>query len=380
MTVVAADPAVVPVSFAGTPLASYAVPAEADTPALLVDPHLVRANAGDMADRLAARGVAFRPHAKTHKSVQVARLLLEAGAVGLTCATLGEAGVFAAAGVADVFVAYPVWASGAKADRLRRLAAACRLTVGVDSVEGAAQLVDALRGAPVRVLLEVDSGERRTGALTEAEAGRTAAAVVAAGLELVGCFTHGGHSYGSPAAPAAAADDEVAALTWGARAVVSGGGRDQVRSAGSTPTALLSARDGVTEERPGTFVFGDRQQVMLGAHDPSRVALLVAATVVSSDRTGQFVLDAGAKTLAKDRNPLLDGFGSVLGYDAARITRLYDHHAIVEANGPLPAVGERVAVVPNHACPVVNLAEELLVVDGGAVVDRWSVDARVRNR
>lgn len=358
---------------------AWALPTDIDTPALVIDPHIVEANATRTAKVLAERGVTLRPHAKTHKSVAVARILLAAGATGLTTATLGEAHVFADAGIDDLFVAYPVWAAPAKAARLRALAERTRLRIGVDSVEGARQL--AASGARVQVLVEVDSGERRTGALSTQAARDVVRACVDGGLEVIGAFTHGGHSYRAPDAPAAAADDEVRALAWGAEALRTEGVEALVLSAGSTPTALLSARDGVTEERPGTFVFGDRQQTMLGACRPEDVALVVATTVVSSDHNRQVVLDAGGKTLAKDRHPLLDGFGALIGLPSARITHTYDHHAIVDCpEGRLPAVGEVIAVVPNHVCPVVNLAEELLVLEDGRVVDRWSVDARVRNR
>jgi D-serine deaminase-like pyridoxal phosphate-dependent protein len=359
----------------------WQIPTAIDTPALLVDAAQVQRNAEAMAAALRSRGVAFRPHAKTHKSIEVARILLAAGAVGLTCATIGEAQVFADGGIEDLFIAYPVWAGGAKADRLRALADACRLTVGVDSPAGAAALAPALSGTGARVLIELDSGGRRSGVGTAKDAETTAAACVAAGLDVAGVFTHGGHSYAAAGGAAMAADDEVQALAWGAAAVEAAGGRAEVRSAGSTPTALLSARDGVTEERPGTFVFGDRQQVMLGAVDPAAIALVVATTVVSSDGRNRVVVDAGAKTLAKDRHESLDGFGDVVGRPGARITRTYDHHGVIEfPDGDLPRVGDMLLVVPNHVCPVVNLAEELLVVSDGQVVDRWPVDARARNR
>jgi D-serine deaminase-like pyridoxal phosphate-dependent protein len=361
-------------------LPRWEFPTDLDTPQVVVDVDRLDRNVAAMAGALAARGVALRPHAKTHKSVEVARRQLAAGAAGITVATVGEAEVFAAAGVDDLFVAYPVWAAGAKAERLRRLAGRVRrLRVGADSPEGARLLGAALAGTAAEVLVEVDSGGARTGVADPAAAAAVADAAAGAGLPVVGVFTHGGHSYAAPGAGAAAADGEVRALDAAARALAAAGHPVEVRSAGSTPTALLSARDGVTEERPGTYVFGDRQQVRLGAHPPEDVALVVVTTVVSVSG-GRAVLDAGAKTLAKDLPATVEGYGLLPAYPAATITRLYDHHAVVEpGDGPLPRLGEVLAVVPNHVCPVVNLATELVAVSSGRTVGRWPVDARARS-
>ena len=333
---------------------------------------------------MGARGIALRPHAKTHKSVAVARRQLAAGAIGLTVATIGEAEVFAANAVEDLFIAYPVVAAATKAARIARLAGACRLSVGVDSIEGARILAGALRGSPgASVLIEIDAGGARTG-VSPAAAGALARTVSDLGLSVTGVFTHAGHSYAGPDRRSLAADDEVAGLSVAANAMRAAGIEPAVVSAGSTPTAVLSARLPVTEERPGTYVFGDRQQRALAgeaADSLESIALVVAATVVSHGTRGGFLVDAGAKALAKDVAPFLVGHGSVLGYPDAVLTRLNDHHGTAEvpAGSPRPRIGEVVLIVPNHACPVVNLVDEMLVVKGGQLVDRWPVDARGRN-
>lgn len=358
-----------------------AVPPDVETPAVCADLDLMHANIHRMAARLRDRGVAFRPHAKTHKSTKVAAAQLDAGASGITTATVSEAEVFIEAGVSDVFVAYPVWADEPRARRIGRLAERATLAVGVDSVEGARQLAGALPHPDrVRVLVEVDSGERRTGARTAEAAARVASAAADGGLDVIGVFTHGGHSYASAAAADPAARDEVDALTQAADALRSAGHDVRVVSAGSTPTALRSALGAITEERPGTFVFGDRQQVALGAHRADSVALAVVATVVSATVPGQVVLDAGAKVLTKDRPATVEGYGALPGYPQAAVARLYDHHALVDLRGgPGPRVGDRVAVVPNHACPVVNTVDQLHMITNGRLVDRWPVSARGRN-
>jgi D-serine deaminase-like pyridoxal phosphate-dependent protein len=354
----------------------FGVPQLEETPTVVVDLGRVVANIQRMQDELTTRGVLLRPHAKTHKSIQIGRLQLAAGATGLTTATLAEAEVFAAAGFDDLFVAYPVWAYGARADRLRRILRTSSLRVGCDSVEAAELLGAAARGAdrPLEVLVEVDSGGARSGVGTPQAAVDVADAAAASGCVVVGVFTHGGHSYTSPTAPVGASDDEVRALAAAADALSASGHAVTVVSAGSTPTATRSARPPVTEERPGTFVFGDRQQVMLGTATPDTVALVVRSTVVSTAQPEHVVIDAGAKVLAKDRHPALDGHGWLPDYPHAVISRVYDHHAVVEpGDGPRPALGEQVSVIPNHVCPVVNLTRELLVLDGPDT-HRWPVD------
>jgi D-serine deaminase-like pyridoxal phosphate-dependent protein len=355
-----------------------ALPAGIDTPAIVVDLDVVERNVERMTVRMTERGIALRPHAKTHKSTRLAHLQLKAGASGITVGTLGEAEVMAAAGVDDIFIAYPLWPSGSKAARLRDLNDRVALAVGVDSFEGAAAIGAAVAGAsrPLRVMIEVDSGERRTG-VQAANAPRIAAAAEDAGLIAIGIFTHGGHGYAGPANRATAADDEVRALSEAADALRRRGREAGTISAGSTPTADLSARKPVTEERPGTYVFGDRQQLALGTVGPDEIGLFVAATVVSTAVDGQFIVDAGSKTLARDRPDFLAGHGLLPAWPNAVISRTYDYHGVVDVpDGRRPRVGDTVAIVPNHVCPVVNLADELLVVRSGQVVDRWPVDAR----
>lgn len=358
------------------------LPVGLDTPALVVDLARVEANARRLQAEMGRRGIALRPHAKTHKSVRIARLQLDAGATGLTVGTLGEAEVFATAGIVDLFIAYPVWAVGPKAARLRALyERAPGLRVGVDSVGGAEHLGVAVRGAPGRlaVIIEIDPGQHRTGVPDPSSAVEVAAAARSAGLEVIGVFSHGGHSY-RPGAAEAAGADEVRALVDGAEALEAGGFEVSVVSAGSTPTMLTAATGRVTEIRPGTYVLGDHQQVVLGAIPDDGCAAVVVATVVSvfPDRVA---LDAGAKSLTKDRPDWLDGYGAIVGYPDLVIERLSDYHGIVRAPEGVsrPALGEVVAIVPNHICPVVDLFDDFtaLLPDGSA--ERWLVDARGRS-
>jgi D-serine deaminase-like pyridoxal phosphate-dependent protein len=356
------------------------LPADLRTPCVLVDATILRANLEAMATQAQRRGLALRPHAKTHKCLQIAHSQLALGAAGLTVATVGEAETFADAGVADLFIAYPIWADADRGRRLRALADRVVLRVGVESREGAALLGRALGGTTAEAIIEIDSGHHRTGVAPPAAAA-IAQAVAAAGMRVGGIFTFPGHGYG-PQHRVSAAVDEAHALSEAAQLVESAGFECAMRSGGSTPTAALAAADVLTELRPGVYVFHDAQQVELGAAAFSDVALVVASTVVSRS-AGAVVLDAGSKVLGADRAAWASGFGRLPDHPAARITALSEHHATVTFidgdRGGMPDLGDVVRVVPNHVCSVVNLADELLVIQGGAIVDSWPVAARGRN-
>ena len=360
-----------------------ALPADLATPCLVVDLDIVDRNIERLAAGARDRGVALRPHVKTHKSVAIARMQLEAGAAGITVGTVGEAEVMAAGGIDDIFIAYPVWTDGARAERLAAVHRAVTLSVGIDSVEGAERLARAVEGTdrPLTVLVEIDSGGRRTGIADPAEIVRVAAAARAAGLHVAGVFTHGGHSYRDPDAPGPAAADEVAALGAAVAVLRDAGHVIEAVSAGSTPTALLSAAGEVNEIRPGTYLLGDRQQLVLGAVPPDGLALVVAATVVSTAVPGQVVVDAGAKTMTKDRASFLEGFGLLPAYPDAVVERLFDYHgAIAIPPGThAPELGEIVAIVPNHVCPVVDVFDTFVATRAGEIVGLWPVDARGRS-
>lgn len=364
-------------------LAVPALSSGLDTPELVVDLDIVERNARRLQQALDDRGIALRPHVKTHKSPDLARIQLATGANGITVGNLGEAEVFSDAGFDDVFVAYPVWVDGPKVDRLRALASrpGLRLSVGFDSIAGAERLAAAVRGpgGALRVLLELDPGNRRTGA-PPSEAGTIAAAALALGLDVAGVFTHGGHAY-RPGAAEGAGADEVRALAEGAEALRRLGMEHPIVSAGSTPTQLAAAVPPVTEIRAGTYLLGDRQQWTIGAVPDEGIALVVAATVVSAAVDGQVVIDAGAKTLTKDIAPYLEGYGAIPGYPNAVIERLSDYHGVVRIppGTPAPALGEVVAVVPNHVCPVVDTRDAFTVSRNGHAVGRWPVLARGRS-
>jgi D-serine deaminase-like pyridoxal phosphate-dependent protein len=346
------------------------------TPYLRVDVARLRANIDAAAARTAAAGVSLRPHAKTHKSPEIARLQLEAGAIGLTVATIGEAEVFVEHGVEDVFIAYPLWLSDGAARRLRDLAGRADLAIGVDSEAAAQRAGTKLEGTGIAVLVEVDSGQHRSGA-PPGDAGGIAAAAAEAGLPVRGVFTFPGHGY-SPDLMESAADDEAAALEAAVASFRDAGLEPDVVSGGSTPTLAHTHTGALTELRPGVYLFGDAQQWELGTMAPTSIALTCRATVVSH-AGGRVVLDSGSKALGADRAPYATGGGRLLDHPDARVVQLSEHHAVVDlAGATLPPLGSQVDVVPNHVCAAVNLADTLWADDGTGLVS-WPVAARGRN-
>lgn len=358
-----------------------------DTPYLTVDVARLDRNIARLAERAASVGVAVRPHAKTHKCAEIARRQIDHGAVGLTVATIGEAEAFADAasrtGCSDLFIAYPLWLTGSTATRLRDVAARMAVRVGVDSIDGARQLAATL-GDGVRdidVVVEVDSGQHRTG-VAPREAGVVAAAAMDAGLDVVGVFTFPGHSYGLGDTRRRAAEQELEALQTASEMLRDKGIEPRVRSGGSTPTIDFEGGGVLTEIRPGVYPFNDAQQVAIGSCDVDAVALWATATVVH--RTGnRIALDTGSKILGADRPPWLDGYGLLPDHPGAQVTSLSEHHAVVELHDPtadtVPRPGAVVRVVPNHVCSAVNLVDDLLARHRNGSTEHWPVIARGAN-
>ena len=350
-----------------------------ETPALVVDEAILDANIARVAEFATRSGLNLRPHVKTHKSAEIARRQLEAGAIGITVATLSEAEVFAEAGFTDIFVAYPLWIDEFKVDRLRHILQRSSVMLGVDSADGARQIAQTGLASAGRlsVLVEVDSGHHRSGVLPES-AGAVAESTGDAGLEVAGVFTFPGHSY-SPETRESAAGDEREALSVAAASLADRGIQPRIVSGGSTPSLEFAGSSVLTEVRPGVYVFGDTQQWELGTFSPESIALTVLATVVSRS-PGRIILDSGSKVLGADRGAYSTGFGRLLDYPDARVTALSEHHATV--TGVDFPLGTRVRVVPNHVCATVNLADEYFVVrpNGSGGFDTWPIDARGRNR
>jgi D-serine deaminase-like pyridoxal phosphate-dependent protein len=349
-----------------------------DTPAPIVMADVMQRNIDRMQGFAAEHHLDLRPHVKTHKCLEVGRRQVDAGAVGITAGNVGEAEVFAEAGFEDIFLAYPVWPSGTKGDRIRSLAQTTRMRVGVDNVAAIEALADAMGDEPDRlqVVVEVDCGARRSGA-PPAAAGDLAVRARNRGLVPVGVYTYPGHGSLGPGFRESAAQDQATALTNAVRSLRDVGVTAEVVSAGSTPTVAFSTGSVITEIRPGEYVFCDLNNTRLGACEEDQIALFVAATVVSNCVPDQVILDVGTKALGREGSPQ-SGYGGIVGRKAV-LAKLNEYHgfAAVPAGESCPDVGTVVPVVPNHVCPVVNSFDELIVTDTeGSMLQRWPVAAR----
>jgi len=358
-----------------------------DTPRIVVDRGIVARNIRRMADRAAAAGVVLRPHTKTHKMPEIAAMQLEAGAIGLQVAKLGEAEVMAAAGFRDIMVGYPI-VGPEKLERLAALARQARMSVSLDSIEAADGISRAVarRGATIRILVEIDTGLRRIGVLPSDAIGLAERVSSLPGVEFGGFLTHEGHVY-----TAAADMAEFERLTREACRVVveiaeqarRRGMAVPVVSVGASATARFDMTvPGVTEVRPGTYVFNDLTQMELGAAQEQDVAACVIATVVSRPTDDRAVIDAGTKTLSSDQRIVASSqrsFGRLFGQPDVWLVRASEEHGVVGLPpGSALRVGDRVAIIPNHICAAINLHDDVLVADGAAMVDRWRVAARGR--
>jgi D-serine deaminase-like pyridoxal phosphate-dependent protein len=353
------------------------------TPAVLVDLDVLEKNIARQAERAREAGVRLRPHAKTHKCPEIARMQLAAGAAGISLAKTSEAEVFAEAGFDDIFIAYPVAGLG-KAERLLALSDRLRLAVGTDSVEGARQLSEPFQAAGRRldVLLKIDVGYHRVGVLPENALEFARRVAELPGLKLRGVFTHAGHVYQAetPEAIAQIGKLEGEILFSCAGALRRSGLPIEEVSVGSTPSARHAMRvAGVTECRPGNYVFHDGSQAALGTCDLEDCAMTILATVVSVPARDRVCLDAGSKTLSQDTlRPRANGHGLILG-TSSRLQSLSEEHGVARIEeGDSFRVGDRVRILPNHACVVSNLHDRLYGVRAGRVETEFRIAARGR--
>lgn len=368
---------------------------ELTTPAAVVDVARMAANLDRMAAYTTEHGLRLRPHTKTHKSPLLAAEQLRRGAIGVTVAT-GREAVLMGDVARDVLLAYPVLGGG-RYDAVGRLPAAVRLTVALDSEEALRVLSRAARDADreVGVLVEVDLGMRRTGVAAPADMLRLARlADDLRGLRFRGLMFYPGHIREPVERQEPALRRLQQELDAHLDALESAGMRAEIVSGGSTPAAFQSHRiGGLTEVRPGTYIFNDRTTAAVGACAWEDCAYSVLATVVSTAVPEQAVVDAGSKALAREeirapegtrirarngREGPATGLGALLDRPDVVVRATSEEHGILDLAGSdwSPRVGDRVRIVPNHVCVSVNLQLELWGVSGDEVVSRWDVAAR----
>jgi D-serine deaminase-like pyridoxal phosphate-dependent protein len=363
------------------------------TPQVLVDHRRLVRNI-DRAQRLAdAAGMRLRPHAKTHKSPVISKWQIERGAVGICCAKLGEAEVFAEAGIEQIRLPYPIHPHNAA--RLLSLMDRASISIIIDHLTVARGWSDAMYagGRRLDVLVKIDVGFHRCGLDPTDHRVLDVVEQVSSmkGLRLCGLLSHAGHSY------LASSDDELRSIAVREaeiltalrdRLIGAGVSVDEL-SVGATPTLRFSGQEhGVTELRPGNYVYFDRTQVALGSAALTECALTVLATVVSKPAADRIILDCGSKVLSSD---LARGFTPVPGYgavltgdcgafeEALVVERLSEEHATVRVRGHTPLEpGARVRVLPNHSCVVSNLVDQIRLIDDERVVETLPVAARGR--
>ncbi len=356
---------------------------EIDTPALVVDLDVMERNLRRVADYTRQHALRLRPHTKTHKSTRIGSRQLQLGAAGLTVAKISEAEVMMGAEPPDLLVAYPI-IGRTKLERLTALARKTRITVALDSLFAARQLSDAAAAAQVEVgvLAETDVGLGRVGV----SPGR-ALLELAQGIEKLPHLRLEGITF----YPGQVKDLEETGLRAFAhvaellRSILAdfraAGVEVKIVSGGSTPTLFHSHElEGLTEIRPGTYVFNDINTVRSGGCSLEDCAASILATVVSTARPGQMIVDGGSKTFSSDRlaNPAEATFGHVVEAPAARFHKMNEEHGYVDITRAERefSIGDRVHIVPNHICVAVNLHEQVYGLRGDQVEEVWKVEGR----
>jgi len=328
---------------------------EFGTPAAVIDMDRVERNIARVQAACNAAGVANRPHIKTHKSPELAKLQIAAGARGITCQKLGEAEVMADAGIDDILISYNLLGDE-KMARLGALRSRIDVTVAADNPVVIADLTRAAAtaGRALPVVVECDTGRKRAGVETSAEAIELARIIsTSPDLSFAGFMLYPTET-GWPQAQTFF--DEALAKNVG-----------QLR--------------GATEHRPGTYIYNDRMQMAAGVATLDDCALHIYATVVSRAAPERGILDAGSKTLTADSGGL-DGFGLILEHPEAKIARFAEEHGFLDLSrsNTRPNIGDVVRIIPNHVCVVVNMLDEVIMVRGDEIVGVLPVAARGKLR
>ncbi len=360
---------------------------DASTPSFLVDRSIVVRNCERMLNKARSSGVAFRPHVKTHKTVEIGRIQHGGPAGPITVSTLAEAEYFAGDGFRDMTYAVPIAPTRLKIDRAVALASRIdRLSLLIDSEPALRALEEyaAAQDVMFDVFLKVDCGYHRAGVDPESpDSVRLALAVARSdAMRFQGLLTHAGHSYHARDVDEIrrVAAEEVGSLTRFSALLASEGLDEARRSIGSTPTASVVEQFGECEEvRPGNYVFFDAFQATIGSCSLSDCAASVLTTVVGSyPERGTIIVDAGALALSKDLGPAhVDpqfGYGVVCDLELRplpmRVTALSQEHGQIAAQTHVP-VGTRLRIIPNHSCLTAAMYDVYQVVDRGRIVDQW---------
>ena len=342
-----------------------------ETPAVLIDIEVAERNIQDCQDYCDEHDIALRPHIKTHKLPRLAQAQIDAGAIGITCQKIGEAEVMAAAGIKDILLTYNILGP-AKLARLRCLHDAIKLSVTADNPTVLRGLSEAFADAewPLAVLIECDTGGNRCGVQSPQAAVELAEQIgQSMGLRFAGLMTY----------PKAGGTADVQAFMAGAKALLAEAGYAcaTISSGGSPDLRQAHLAPVVEEYRVGTYIYNDRSLLARGACNLGACALHVLATVISTPTPERAIIDAGSKILTTDLFGL-DGYGVVIDHPALAVAALNEEHGHIDcsrAPGSL-SVGDRIRIVPNHACVVSNMVDHVYLMDGDEVFSVEEVAAR----
>ncbi|UCZ54032.1 alanine racemase [Bacillus shivajii] len=361
------------------------------TPALLIDEEKMQRNIQRMIKAAVNNKIELRPHFKTHKSIWIAKEQLKAGAVGITVAKPSEAELLFKHGVTNILLAFPI-VDPKKIDQLLQVAEGKQLIFATDSLEQAKIVNEKAdkHNTEQEVWIKVNSGLNRCGTEPGEETVHLAKKISdLSNLKVTGLFTHAGHSYAATTEQERVeiAETETNTILQTAQLCEHAGITIEHRSIGSTPTFEIGATiNGITEIRPGNAVFFDGVQAGLGVAKHEEVALKVLGTIVSK-KTDRIILDTGSKALTTEKgahgNESIKGFGKVI-HPSKRIeiTRLSEEHGMIDLKGNEEvsledfSIGEKVEIIPNHACTAVNLYEKYYVLKKTGDISTSPIDAR----
>ncbi|KJS20025.1 MAG: hypothetical protein VR72_16425 [Clostridiaceae bacterium BRH_c20a] len=361
-----------------------------DTPALILDKAVLLKNIQEMSALANKAGVKLRPHIKAHKCSKISNLQIANGASGITVAKVSEAEVMFSAGIKDILIAYQL----INTEKINRVISLIKKGASIscllDNLCQTKKLNNAAKenNLIIDTYVEVDSGLKRTGLEPEDVVGFVNELKSFDGLRFKGILTHAGQVYGALKVNVPAiGHQEGMIMEKVAKSLENAGFVDFEVSVGATPTVKYSAYNPkVTEIRPGNYVFNDAIQVGLGTAERDRCSLKVLTTVISKPAPDRIIIDAGSKTLALDKGAhgteVVTGFGIVNGYPNLILERLSEEHGVIKVSsaGKVPAIGDKILIIPNHACPVANLAEELILIEHGKENESWVIDARGKNK
>jgi len=358
-----------------------------ETPSVVIDVEKVKKNISKMASLVLSKNCTLRPHVKTHKIPELAKLQIENGSSCITCAKVSEAEIMAEAGISDIFIAYPV-VGEFRVERALELSKKVRLILGVDSIEGAQILSSAAvkKKLMCEVRLEIDTGLRRSGIQYDKAVDTAKAIAGMPGINLTGIFTFKGLCIDGEKTDSSidAGIDEGEKISAVADQIRKNGVDIKDVSCGSTPTGIYAAGvDGVTEVRPGTYIFNDIMQVKSRMADIEECAASVVVTVVSTPYEDSAIVDGGSKAISTDTAIgvfpfFFEGYGKIAGRDDLVFAYANEEHGIIKSKSCTTAlrIGDRLRIIPNHICTTINLHDYVYFLNADKSIRKVRVEAR----